>query len=286
MSGQSPRAANPAMPQGADTKAGTRSLERALRLLKELSSRGDVGWRITDLARQVDLDRATCHRMLSCFVQEGFAERQADDLKYYPGPALFEMGLGLPRYERLRERVAPRLDRLVAPTGCIASLTLRSGNDLVCVLQQRGQVDFSSLGLMMRVGTRRPLITSVGGLAILQQLPADEAARIVAENTQREFTRGGQRRLENLARMRERSARRGHGFTLGDLAPGIGAVAVPVRSATGEPFASLILTGSDEIINESSADHHHALLLALTGEVEADARACLGKAVSATRHHG
>lgn len=272
-------------PDTSDLQTGTKSLERALRLLKELSSRGDVGWRLTDLARQVHLDRATVHRMLTCFVQEGFAERQADDVKYYPGPALFEMGLGLPRYERLRERVAPRLDKLVAATGCIASLTLRSGNDLVCVLQQRGHVDVSGLGLIMRVGTRRPLVTSVGGLAVLQQLPHEEAARIVAENTQREFARGGQRRIDNLTRMRERSARRGHGFTLGDLAPGIGAVAVPVRSATGEAFAALILTGSDQVINEGSAEHYHQLLLAVVPEVEDDARASLGK-VGAGRSHG
>lgn len=273
-----------ASPQPQDeATTGTRSVERALRLLKELSSRGAFGWRLSDLSVQVGLDRATCHRMLACFVQEGFAERHEGDLKYYPGQLMFEMGLAQPRYEQLREHVKPRLERLVAHTGCIASFSLRSGNDLVCVFQERGKIELT--GLLFRVGTRRPLTTSVGGLAILQQLPEDEAARIIAENTRREFGRGGQRRIDKLERMRQRSARQGYGFTVGDLAPGICAMGVPVRSPAGEPFASVLLTGSDAVINPSNAARFHALLLPVAAEIEEDARKCLRKVAGTSASH-
>lgn len=261
-----------------EAATGTRSVERALRLLKELSSRGEFGWRLSDLSVQVGLDRATCHRMLACFVQEGFAQRHEDDLKYYPGQLLFEMGLALPRYDQLREHVEPRLDRLVASTGCIASFCQRSGNDLVCVFQKRGTLELS--GMLIRVGTRRPLTASVAGLAILQQLPEDEAARIIAENTQREFGRGGQRRIEKLERMRQRSDRQGYGFTAGELAPGICALGLPVRSPAGDPFASLLLTGSEAVLNPTNVAHFQGLLQPVVAEIEADVRKALGKVVS------
>lgn len=256
-----------------EATSGTRSVERALRLLKELSSRGEFGWRLTDLAIHVGLDRATCHRMLACFVSEGFAERGAADLKYYPGQALFELGLAAPRYAALREHVDPRLERPSRRTGCIASLTLRSGNDLVCAYQQRCGLELA--GMLIRVGTRRPLITSAAGLAILQQLPEDEAARIVAENTHREYLRGGPRRLENLERMRRRSDRHGFGLHLGDLAPGLAALAVSVRLPAAAPFAALVLTGQDTVLTEAKVPDLHRLATAEAGCIEADAARCL-----------
>jgi len=52
---------------------GTQSIERALRVLRELSARARPGWRLTDLAERCDLDRGTASRMLACLVRERFA---------------------------------------------------------------------------------------------------------------------------------------------------------------------------------------------------------------------
>lgn len=251
----------------AEECSGTRSVERALRLLRELSSRGEFGWRLSDLAEQVELDRGTCHRLLACFVKEGYAQRQADDLKYYPGQLLYEMGLVFPRFDALREQVDPLLHQLAAGTRCIASFSLRSGNDAVCVFQQRAGLEMS--GMLIKVGSRRPLVTCVGGLAMLQQLPAGGRERILLDNHRREFARGGERRIENLERMRRRSDVHGFGFTLGDLAPGLAALAVPIRDAQGLPFAALTLTGTDKTMGECNVREFHAIALAAAQEMEA-----------------
>jgi DNA-binding IclR family transcriptional regulator len=265
-----------------EAPAGTRSVQRTLVLLKELSSRGEFGWRLSDLARQVGLDRGTCHRMLACLIKEGFAARRDNDLKYYPGQLLFEMGLSMPPYEALRERVQPRLAELCQASGCIASFSLRSGSDVVCVFQHRGSLELS--GMMIRAGTRRPMFSAVGGLAILQQLPAPEADRIVDENTRRELALRGARRLAALQRMRRRSDEAGFGFTIGDLAPGLRALAVPVYDANGEPFAALTLTGSDAVLPEPEVARCHALLLDAADRIAADAAACLRRPARGASH--
>jgi DNA-binding IclR family transcriptional regulator len=273
----------PPLPE-AESPTGTRSVQRTLALLKELSSRGEFGWRLSDLARQVGLDRATCHRMLACLIKEGFAQRHDNDLKYYPGQLIFEMGLALPPYEALRERVEPRLAEICRATGCIASFSLRSGNDVVCVFQQRCGIELSAM--MIRVGTRRPMFAAVGGLCILQRLPEAEAARIVEENTQRELTMRGPHRLAALARMRRRSEAAGYGYTIGDLAPGVRALAVPVHDANGEPFAALTLTGSDATmtVTDERVAGCHALMLQVAALIEADALTCLRKPARGTSH--
>jgi len=269
-------------PALADAPSGTRSVQRTLVLLKELSSRGEFGWRLSDLARQVGLDRATCHRMLACLIKEGFAQRRDNDLKYYPGQLLFEMGLSMPPYEALRQRVEPRLAALSQATGCIASFSLRSGHDIVCVFQHRGSIELSAM--MIRTGTRRPLFSAVGGLAILQQLSAAEAERIVAENTRRERALRGEHRLAQLQRMRARSDQAGHGFTVGDLAPGLRALAVAVADANGEPFGALTLTGSDAALPDPQLPHGLALLREVADALAADAAACLRLPTRGTRH--
>src|SRR3546814_157197 len=140
-------------PDTPGTKAplGARCVERTLWLLKALSTRGDFGWGRSDLAEQAGLDRATCHRMLACLVKEGYAQRYPHDVKYYPGQLLFEMGLALPGYACFQALTAPRLEQIGAGTGCIASQSLRSGNDIVCVFQNRGGADLP--GMLIRVGS-------------------------------------------------------------------------------------------------------------------------------------
>lgn len=255
------------------TVLGTRCVERTLWLLKTLSTRGEFGWRLSDLAEQAGLDRATCHRMLTCLVKEGYAQRFPQDVKYYPGQVLFEMGLALPEYAHFRELTAPRLEQVAASTGCIASLSLRSGNDTVCIAQNRSRADLA--GMLIRVGSRRPLFAAVAGLAILQLLAPDERSRIIEENTQREVRSRGSSRLKDLARMRERSAAAGFGYTVSDLAPGITAMGVAIRDAHGRPFAGLTLTGSNATLHENAIAGHHEQMLDAVAAIEADARQAL-----------
>ena len=44
---------------------GTQTLSRSIRLLRVLATRGDIGWRLSDLAAACELDKSTAHRMLA-----------------------------------------------------------------------------------------------------------------------------------------------------------------------------------------------------------------------------
>lgn len=251
---------------------GTRSVERTLALLRELSHRGDFGWRLTDLAEQVGLDRGTCHRLLACFVREGFARRHAGDVKYYPGQRLYELGLGMPAYHAFRERIEPRMERLARATDSVASFLLRSGDEMVCAFQKRGDTELP--GMLIRIGSWRPLFSAVAGLAMLQRMPAQEAEKILARNRRDEIARRGTRRLEDLDRMRERSAQAGYGFTRGDLAPGIWAMAEAVPDAAGQPMGALTLSGSESLLGEGWLSQAHAQLAEAVQDIAADAAQC------------
>ena len=82
-------------PRG-DTPAGTQSLGRSIRLMRVLATRGEIGWRLSDLAAACGLDKGTAHRILASLVQERLVRQRPGDRRYLPGPLLFELSLALP----------------------------------------------------------------------------------------------------------------------------------------------------------------------------------------------
>ena len=77
----------------AASRSGTQSIERAVRVLTEVTARSRFGWRPTDLAARCGLDRGTTHRILACLVRERLVQQRAVDGHYLPGPLLFELAL-------------------------------------------------------------------------------------------------------------------------------------------------------------------------------------------------
>jgi DNA-binding IclR family transcriptional regulator len=237
----------PVAPSGPE-RSGTQSLGRGIRLLRTIATRPQFGWRLSDLAAACGQDKATVHRMLACMVDERLVEQRASDRHYLPGPLMFELGFALPDRLQFQRQADPLVAALARRTAGIGLLMLRSGNEYVCTTRS-GALQLA--GLMVYVGTRRPLFTSVGGIAILQTRPADEVRAVLLDNVAQEIARRGSGRLEALQKMRERSDRHGFGVNLGDVVAGVHAFAVPVLNGAGEAFAAVCLMGTAELYSES-----------------------------------
>jgi hypothetical protein len=87
----------------------------------------------------------------------------------------------------------------------------------------------------MDVGSRRPLLSSAGGVAMLIGLPQDEAEAVVAENVRR-LGGPGNASVRALQRMLARSQALGYAFNQSETARGIHAFGVAVRDPRGMPF--------------------------------------------------
>ena len=131
------------------------------------------------------------------------------------------------------------LARLVKQFGGAAFLFLRSGSDFVCAARVS---DVPVKALSIDVGTRRPLLTSAGGIAILIAMPASEARSVIAQNRATVARVGGVPPAA-LEKMLKVSRRNGIAMNERNLIPGWNAYALAVRNGAGEPFASLMLAG-------------------------------------------
>jgi DNA-binding IclR family transcriptional regulator len=254
----------------ASERPGTRSLGRLIKLLRMVASRPQFGWRLSDLAAACNLDRATVHRMLACMHDERLVEQRAGDRHYFPGPLLFELGLARPDHLEFQRGAEVVMAAFARRTGGIGVLLLRSGNEYVCSVRAETQ---PLSGSVLFPGTRRPLFTSAGGVAILQTLPPEEARLVLLDNVTQEVARCGSGRLASLQRMRERSDRHGFGVNLGDVVPGVHAFAVPVYGGNGHAFASVCLLGSPEPFGEARLPGIRDDLIALAATLAAQARA-------------
>jgi DNA-binding IclR family transcriptional regulator len=252
-------------------RTGTQSLERAIRLLVELSRR-TTGWRLSDVARECELDLATAHRLLRALSASGFVVRRAADRHYLVGPELLNLGLAA-AYHLDFVGAARSVARDVATaTRQVCYICLRSGNDFTCIARS-GRATLK--GMTLRVGTRRALATSAGGAAMLVRLPAAERQRIVTENLARVRSVGALR-VRNIERMLQRSQKCGFGLNRDDVVPGISAVGVAVELPPPWFMGSVLIVGPSEALHEAAIDAARGVLAPAAHLLEERAAALVG----------
>lgn len=238
---------------------GTQSIDRSVMLLKRMAMRGRTGWGLTDLASRCGLDKGTTHRILSALVRSRLVERDPVTRGYRLGPMLFELSLGRPDLFAMQKACDEPLARLAKRLRCITYVYLRSDTDVV-VAAEAGHIPIKAM--MIQIGTRRPLMQTAGGVAMLMAMPDDEAAQIIALGTSELAASGGASRVEAANRILQRSRSLGFGISEGHIAPHTTAIAVPLLDAAGRPFAALNVGGPSEQFPES----HLAGVVALLKE--------------------
>ncbi|MEO8754221.1 MAG: helix-turn-helix domain-containing protein [Casimicrobiaceae bacterium] len=220
-------------------REGTQTLARAMALLRELAARGHFGWSLGDLADRCGLDKGTAHRLLAHLKHERMVQQRLGDRRYVAGPMLFELGLGVTDHAAFVTAAGAPLARVAKRLGCISFLLLRSDSDFVCAARA-GAYPVKSLSI--EVGTRRALVTSAGGVAILIAMSGAEGRAIVARDMGI-VTRAGGLPPAALQRILRHSRRLGFGINEGNLIPGWNAYALAVRNSGGAPIASLMIAG-------------------------------------------
>jgi len=216
--------------------SGTQSIQRAARLLRELAARNRQGMRLIDVAQSSGLQRPTVHRMLKCLAAENLVSQDPQSRRYFLGPLVFELGITAgPRFN-IRDLCADALDRIAAETGDTVFLTIRSGDDSLCVDRREGAFPIKTF--TVDVGVRRPLGVGAGSLAILTALPEEEIEEVVARIASRLPAFGRLTAAELLALVKRA---RKVGYVLNDVRTlsGVTAIGAPIFDPSGRPIAAI-----------------------------------------------
>jgi DNA-binding IclR family transcriptional regulator len=225
--------------------AGTQSIERAMKLLQIVTTRRQSGWRLTDLASHSGLDDSTVLRIMSRLSAMRLVRRRQNDRRYAPGPALYELAVTLPAYYEFQTACHASLVRISAQTGWGSRLYLRSQDQTVLI----DRVGPATLQVFNDLGTRRCLMASPQGIAILLALPRPEQRAIMDENRS-QLRSGITRPFKSYEKMLKRSRDCGFGLSMGELIPGRSSIGIAILTPQGCPVAALGASGAQSEFTE------------------------------------
>lgn len=215
----------------------SQSLERGLSILAAFTGHSaTLG--IADIAREVGLNRSTTHRYVSTLATLGYVAQDDETRKYRLGAKAVEIGFAALNSIEISRVAAGLLQRLADETGFTVSMAVLDGPDIVYVERRRSGRQ-RNLDLNLQVGSRLPAYCTALGKVLLaaedpEQLRAlldrvDLARRTPATITVREHL------LAGLDRVRRGAV----AVNDEELAPGIRAIAVPVRDRSGRVAAAV-----------------------------------------------
>ena len=194
------------------------SLARGLKGLDIMAETSD-GIGVTELADQLEVNRATASRLVHTLLSYGFVEQAPDGRRYQLGPVLVQLSRSVINRMPLRETAKPYLHKLVRVTGECAHLAIYAQGQALYIDQVESD---SSLRVNAEVGQMAPLYCTALGKVLLAfgdySLPANLEMRTAATIiTQKELA------LE-LKKVRQQ------GFAIDDeeYDEGVRCIAVPV----------------------------------------------------------
>lgn len=254
----------------ADHPWGTQSIHRAVTVLRELSSHGQRGSRLVEIAEALRLERPTAHRILKGLIAQGMVTQVADTKCYRLGHVVYELGLAASPHFNLKEVCQPTLARIAQRTEDSVFLMVRSGLDAVCIDRLEGSYPIQARTL--DIGGRRPLGCGAGGLALLLEMPDDEIERVIATNAPR-FGSSGRMTADRMRNAVRRSRKAGYAINEEDVLSGVSAIGVAVRPRQGQAYAALSIAGISSRFEGERRDELASLLIkearALEKKVEA-----------------
>jgi DNA-binding IclR family transcriptional regulator len=215
----------------ADDKYIVPALQRGLELLGTFN-RDAQEQNGADLARKLDLPRASVFRMLHTLERAGFVERVGDTANYRLGLGVLRLGFEYLASMELTEHGRPVIEELRDATGYSAHLVVRDKQQVVFIAKAAGR---SALFHSIQVGARLPAHATVLGRMLMADLDKKALTELYPETPLPKFTERTPTTLAQLKAMIDAERAQGYAISQGGFETGISTTAS--RSANS-PSAS------------------------------------------------
>ena len=223
------------------TVPGAQAIARAASLLRLVSAGGADGRGVQELARDAGLTRSTAHRLLSALRAEGLVDQDERTARWLPGPELFLMGAAAaPRYD-VTHLARDVVRSLAVKTEESAFLSVRRGDETVCLLREEGSFPIRSF--VLSEGVRFPLGVASAGLVVLAFLPEDEVEAYLVRHPELSSAWGASHDAEPLRSRLAQTRDRGYAVNPGLIVEGSWGLGAAVFDHRGRPEWALSLTG-------------------------------------------
>jgi IclR family pca regulon transcriptional regulator len=226
----------------------SQSLERGLAILGCFTPKRPV-LGIADIADELGMSRSTTHRYVITLVALGYLEQGASR-KYRLGLRVTDLGMSALNSTGLREHAHPYLEELRQRTSYTTSLGVLDGSEVLYVDRvrsfRRGQ---AGAELNLHTGSRLPAFCTAVGKLLLAGLPDAEQKELIA--SLKLAKRGPNTITSKKALRAELEEIAAESFAVNDqeLAPGLYAIAAPVRNEARDMVAAVNLAAPSTVIS-------------------------------------
>ena len=218
------------------------SIARLDLLLSVLAREPRRGLRLSEVTEASGLGRATTHRLLSGMVAYGLVDLDGESGRYRVGFKVFSWGCSVAHRFELLPLAMPYLQALADRFQDAVYLSVRSGNDVVCVERLVGNFPIKSLAF--NVGDRRPLGIGAGAAAVLAALPPPDRDRSLRET--RQARKAFPISDKDVAAIIAAAAKNGYAVVDGKVVPGICTIGVAVGPNNGQPIGAISVSAISE----------------------------------------
>lgn len=221
----------------------TGTLERSLRILEYMAAHPE-GMALASIADDLDLPRSACHRLLAELVRCGYARQVREQGDYALTTKLASVGLSYLGASGIVDIAQPIIDALADTTGELVRLALVDGDRLTFVAKAQG----ARFGLRYDpdMGIDVKLSCSAGGHAWLMTLTEERATQLVAKQgfgDPKSFGPKAPTTFKALMKVLEEDRKRGFSVIHEMYAPGMNAMAAPVRRRSEPAIAVITVAG-------------------------------------------
>ncbi|WP_285733299.1 IclR family transcriptional regulator [Nocardiopsis sp. ATB16-24] len=229
------------------------SVERAMRILVELAEGPAT---ISELARRLDVHRATSLRLLRTLEEQRFV-RRTDDGGYQLGPRMATLAAAALEGLDIRGLASRHLRDLGASCGQTVHLGALEGDRVVYLDKVESR---HAVRMYSHIGAVAPLHATGIGKAILAHMPAREREDLLGDLPLPRYTPNTRTERALLDEDLDRAAERGWALDDFEHEEFIHCVAAPVRNAPGRVVAAISISAPSMVLDRPG-------LLALTGDL-------------------
>jgi len=216
------------------------AVDEASRILICLAENSPSRMNLTDICKAVDIHKSKGFSILNTLQKYGFVQKGPEEKTYSLGPGLISLSRSVLDNLDYRETISPFLETLARDTGSTALFGIINGNSLFVIAKYEGS---QSIGVTIRLGHRFHITAGAHGKAIVAFMPEKERNKILERD--RLFFHGDSSMLDrprlNEELMQCRTT--GYSIDIGELSPGITAVASPVFNSQDSLIGALFVIG-------------------------------------------
>lgn len=221
-------------------------------------------WGITELARELGMQKSTVYRLLATMQELGFVRKTREGTNYRLGMRVFELGSVVANTFDLRDIALSYLHKISEQTGETVHLGVLNETEVISIETVDGS---NTLKSSILIGKRTPLYCTSVGKAILAFQSPQEQKEIIKKINFIKFTDNTIINPQAFVTELELTRKRGYAVDEMEHEVGVSCIAAPIWDSTGKVLASLSVSGPSIRIAKEKIPELAQLIMKTTKDI-------------------